>query len=72
MEFLEGQALDVQLEAKPQAWSLDEALSILIDAAQGLGHAHQQGVIHRDIKPAIFDPAGSGEGRGLWFGQSGC
>ncbi|HWE25141.1 MAG TPA: protein kinase [Myxococcales bacterium] len=49
MELLRGCTLARRLERGPIA--LAEALRIAIDVAKGLGHAHVQGVIHRDLTP---------------------
>jgi len=50
MEFVAGQSLDRVLD---QRGVIEEslALRILRDVAKGLGCAHEQGVIHRDVKP---------------------
>jgi serine/threonine-protein kinase len=51
MEFIEGQELRTMLaEGRPLAVS--QAVSIAAQVADGLGYAHQHGVVHRDIKPA--------------------
>ncbi len=44
--------------SSPAEW--EQALVWLIHACEGLGHAHQMGLIHRDIKPAnlLFDSDG--------------
>jgi len=50
MEFVEGESLGQRLEREgrlPEA----EAVRIITLAAQGLHHAHKQGLIHRDVKP---------------------
>ena len=39
---------------------MTEALRIAIQVAEGLAHAHGQGVIHRDIKPANIMLTSSG------------
>jgi hypothetical protein len=51
MEYLRGADLKACIE---QHWlaGKDEKLQILLRIAQGLEHAHAQGVIHRDVKPA--------------------
>src|SRR5262245_51595770 len=50
MEYVEGVTLEKKLE---QAGALphDEAIPIFIQILAALDHAHQAGVIHRDIKP---------------------
>jgi serine/threonine protein kinase len=50
MEYVEGKSLGEILERHGQ---MPEAQAILLIAqvAQGLHHAHQQGLIHRDVKP---------------------
>lgn len=50
MEFVEGESLGQKLETSGRIPE-DEAIRIISLAAQGLQHAHQQGLIHRDIKP---------------------
>jgi eukaryotic-like serine/threonine-protein kinase len=51
MKYLEGNSLEVLLRAH-HPMSLLEKLNIIIEVCQGLGYAHQRGIVHRDIKPA--------------------
>ncbi len=49
MELLEGQSLQVRL--KGGRLGLSEALELGVEIGLGLEAAHEQGVIHRDLKP---------------------
>ena len=49
MELLEGESLRERLGAGPLAPA--RAIEIATEIAQGLGAAHGQGIIHRDVKP---------------------
>ncbi len=50
MEFVEGETL--QQYVARQRLPLDRSLEIMIAAAEALDHAHAQGIVHRDMKPA--------------------
>lgn len=50
MELLRGQILAHRLDQG--ALPLDEALRVADELARGLAHAHEHGVIHRDLTPA--------------------
>ncbi len=50
MAFVDGPTLKDKIAEGPL--NLEEALRIVIDAAQGLHAAHKNGVVHRDIKSA--------------------
>jgi TolB-like protein/Tfp pilus assembly protein PilF len=49
MASYEGESLRTKIERGPL--SLDEALDIGSQVAQGLASAHERGIVHRDIKP---------------------
>ncbi len=46
----EGETLAERIAAGPL--SVDEAVSIASDLASGLAAAHEQGIVHRDVKPS--------------------
>src|SRR5207302_2607283 len=50
MEFLEGESLD-SIISSHKLLTLLEKISFVIEVCQGLGYAHQRGIVHRDIKP---------------------
>jgi eukaryotic-like serine/threonine-protein kinase len=52
MEFIAGQSLDRLLSEKTRKLPLDTALRLAEELAEALDHAHGQGVVHRDMKPA--------------------
>ena len=51
MDFVDGQTLRERLDSSRQL-SIAETLRIASDLLDALDHAHQQGIIHRDVKPA--------------------
>ena len=51
MEFLRGSPLSTRMEEKPPL-TLDDKLDIVTQLCSGLGYAHKEGVVHRDVKPA--------------------
>lgn len=50
MEFVEGETLQQYVAQK--RLPLERSLEIMISAAEALDHAHAQGIVHRDMKPA--------------------
>ncbi len=50
MEYLEGDDLE-HVFARRGPLPPDEVIEYMAQAARGLAHAHEKGVIHRDIKP---------------------
>lgn len=59
MEYVEGKDLE-KLLAEREQFPLVEAADIIRQAAEGLAHAHENGLIHRDIKPGNLLVDGKG------------
>jgi len=51
MEYIQGVELRT-LYAEGQPMGASQSLAIAAQVAEGLGYAHQNGVVHRDVKPA--------------------
>jgi serine/threonine protein kinase/Tfp pilus assembly protein PilF len=66
MSCYEGQTLDKKIKTGPM--SAEDAVGIALQIAEGLGRAHEAGIIHRDIKPANIMVTPRGEVKILDFG----
>ena len=67
MEYIEG-ASGAEI-LRDQGWvEVDEALSIIEQACEGLHYAHRHGVVHRDVKPGNLLRAREGEVKLADFG----
>jgi serine/threonine protein kinase/Flp pilus assembly protein TadD len=66
MEYIEGQSLKDKLKSSPL--NIDEAKNIALQVAEGLGEAHEKGIIHRDIKPANIMLSEKGKAKITDFG----
>ena len=50
MAYYEGETLKSKMSSGPL--SVEEAVEIALQIAEGLGQAHTKGIVHRDVKPA--------------------
>ena len=67
MEYIEGQSCAEIL--RDDGWvEVDEGISIIEQACEGLNYAHRHGVVHRDVKPGNLLRAREGEVKLADFG----
>ncbi len=60
MELVAGESLHDLLERTGRL-ELDRAMRLAVQLAAGLGHAHELGTVHRDVKPANLLISGVGQ-----------
>lgn len=71
MQLLEGQTLREWIEkAASDSTRLKQLLELAVQILEGLGAAHDKGIIHRDIKPANIFITNRGQAKILDFGVS--
>ncbi len=66
MEYVEGESLKAKIQSGPL--KLDAAFDIAVEIAEGLGDAHDKGIVHRDIKPANIMVTPKGQAKITDFG----
>jgi serine/threonine-protein kinase len=66
MEFLEGTPLDGVIQEK--RLSPEEIVNFGVQVAEALDYAHQQGIVHRDIKPGNIILTSTGQAKITDFG----
>ena len=66
MAYIDGPSLDEKIQERPLP--LDEALTIAGEIADGLREAHENGVVHRDIKPQNILLTAKGQVKLMDFG----
>ncbi|MDP4537678.1 serine/threonine-protein kinase, partial [Alkalimonas collagenimarina] len=69
MEYLDGETLEQVINRyKPKGLPLKSAMKLLEQIAAGLEYAHQQGIVHADLKPANIMLDSKGHVKLLDFG----
>jgi len=68
MEYVAGQSLDRLLSEKTKKLPLGTAFRLTEELAEALDHAHAQGVVHRDMKPANILVTAEGHAKIADFG----
>lgn len=68
MELLQGQSLDQLLQQNKSGLVPSRALHILRQVTEAVAYAHQQGVVHADLKPANIFITRTGQVKVLDFG----
>ena len=68
MAYYEGETLKDKIESSRDGLSVEVAIDITIQIAQGLTRAHSKDIIHRDIKPANILMTKEGEIKIIDFG----
>lgn len=59
-ELVDGETLSQKLNRVSGPWSSAQAIELVAQIADGLHHAHLQGIVHRDVKPSniLLDQTG--------------
>ncbi len=65
MEYLDGRDLGAELKASEAPFPIEDAVSWMLQACEGLAEAHALGIVHRDLKPGNLFLTRGADGRPL-------
>ncbi|MBX3193419.1 MAG: protein kinase [Labilithrix sp.] len=65
MEYLDGRDLGAELKASNDQFPIEDAVSWMLQACEGLAEAHALGIVHRDLKPGNLFLTRGLDGRSL-------
>lgn len=68
MEYVEGEELSDQINNLSQPMDIDQAKLIMKQVLEAFSYAHQNGIVHRDVKPANILVSKTGYVKVLDFG----
>lgn len=68
MELIEGETLLQMIQRSGSRLAVREAVRIVYQLARALAHAHEKGIIHRDVKPSNVMMTQEGEAKLIDFG----
>jgi serine/threonine-protein kinase len=68
MELVHGGSLKALMSRAPDREQAQKVLGALADAARGLAYAHDEGIVHRDVKPANILVTRAGKAKVADFG----
>lgn len=63
MEYLDGRDLGVEIAGAEEPFAIEDAVTWVLQACEGLAEAHAHGIIHRDLKPGNLFLTCVGEGK---------
>lgn len=68
MELIEGETLLQMIQRAGARLAVRDALRITYQVARALAHAHEKGIVHRDVKPSNIMIGADGDARLIDFG----
>jgi serine/threonine protein kinase len=68
MEYLSGSSLEKRMKAYKTAFPLNQVMSIVKSVGAALSYAHENGIVHSDLKPANIFISNNGRVKVIDFG----
>lgn len=68
MEYVDGESFTNIVSAYPEGVDVDKFFDLMLPVVEGVAHAHEQNLVHRDLKPDNLKITKAGQPKVLDFG----